>query len=192
MRLRISNFCGLSRNADWHLFLEQVAPNILNDLQAFLKSNTGCRSAKDKMLAVYRELYSIGKGNDFESFIRKRFPYIIESDDNVPITSHKSPAKPKPKPKLVTPSGMNKHGVFKNYNPGMLTFPHKLILVDADSEQLLRRTKEFLRDKVTIDYIILNDTAYLEYLMKKYEDIAGQIPAESKEIQQFRKKMAQK
>ena len=87
---------------------------------------------------------------------------------------------------------MNKHGVFKSYKPGILSFPHKLILVDSNSEQLVKRVKDFLADKVKIDYLIIGDTAYIEYLMKKYEDILHQIPQNAREIEQFRRKMAQK
>lgn len=188
MRLRISNFCGLSRNQDWHTFLGEVAPDILKNLQAFLKANTGCKDAKDKMLQIYRDLYSKGLGNTFEDFIRKRFPYIIEFDDQPPPKAQRV----RPKQKLIPPSGMNRHGVFKTYKPSVLTFPHKLILVDNDTNRLLKKVKEFLIDKVPIDYIVIGDTAYIEYLQKKYSDIVSQIPDSAKEIQQFRKKMAQK
>ena len=186
MELRISSFCSLSRNLDWHSFLQRVAPDIYSNLTEFLKTNTGCRSAKDKMIGIYRELYSRKLGNEFEDFIRRRFPYIIESDDETP----KKPAKSRQK--AIPPSAMNKHGVFKNYKPGILSFPHKLIMIDGDSEQLIKKVKEFLSDKIAIDYIIIGDTAYVEYLMRRYEDIVHQIPHSAKEIDQFRKKMSQK
>jgi hypothetical protein len=82
--------------------------------------------------------------------------------------------------------------VFKQYKPGLLTFPQKLILVDADAESLLNRVKDFLKDKVQIDYLLLGDTAYIEYVLKKYEDVVSQIPEHAKEIQQFRLRMSQK
>jgi len=141
------------------------------------------------MIDIYKQLYSRNLGNQFEDFIRRRFPYIVESDD---IKLQRRPKRTSPKKKSLPPSAMNKHGVFKSYKPGILSFPHKLILVDSNSEQLVKRVKDFLADKVKIDYLIIGDTAYIEYLMKKYEDILHQIPQNAREIEQFRRKMAQK
>jgi hypothetical protein len=141
------------------------------------------------MIDIYKKLYSIGKGERFEDFIRRRFPYIIESDQKKPVASG-LPKRIKPKKMQAAPK--DKHGVFKQYKPGLLTFPQKLILVDADAESLLNRVKDFLKDKVQIDYLLLGDTAYIEYVLKKYEDVVSQIPEHAKEIQQFRLRMSQK
>ena len=164
------------------------APAILNDLQQFLRTNTGCRTAKSKMIDIYKQLYSIGKGDRFEDFIRRRFPYIIEEDRK---TRTNMPQRLKAK-KPVTMRPRDKHGVFKRYKPELLSFPQKLILVEEDSEALLRMVKDFLKDKVEIDYLIMGDTAYIEYVLKKYEDVVNQIPDHAKEIHQFRLRMSQK
>ena len=138
------------------------------------------------MIDIYKQLYSIGKGDRFEDFIRRRFPYIIEEDGQRP-TPQRIKAK---KPTNLRPR--DKHGIFKRYRPELLSFPQKLILVEEDKEALIRMVKDFLKDKVEIDYIIMGDTAYIEYVLKKYEDVVGQIPDHAKEILQFRLRMSQK
>ena len=142
------------------------------------------------MVDIYKKLYSMGKGNRFEDFIRRRFPYIIESDDK---PAPRIPKRVKAKKPSIMPRPMaDKHGVFKRYKPELLTFPQKLIISDSNKESLIARIKDFLKDKVKIDYIVLGDTAYIEYVLKKYEDVIGQIPDHAKEIQQFRLRMSQK
>jgi hypothetical protein len=136
------------------------------------------------MIDIYKVLYARNLGDQFEDFIRRKFPYIIEGEE-------KPQRAPRPAPKekkIIPPQRLNKHGVFKSYNPRMLTFPQKLILTSDNAENLATQVKEFLRDKVASDYIIIEDTAYIEYLPSKYKDIADQIPLEAREIELFRRK----
>lgn len=192
MIIRVDSFCGLARNQDWHKFLEATAPDLFKELIGFLRTATGCRSVKAKMMAIYQKLYQRGKGNDFENLMRRRFPYIIKSDD--------SPPKPPPKPvakkvitkKVVTEEELNKHGVFRIYKPNILTFPHKLIIVDKDHTSLMAKVKDFLRDKIEIDYLIIEDRAYIEYLLNKYKDAEDKLDVRSLEISQYRMREMQK
>ena len=179
MRLRLSSFCAISRNDDWHKFLSENAPDLLKELTEFLRTSTGCRDAKTKMIEIYKKLYAANAGEKLEGFIRSRFPYIIEQDDQ----PKRRAVRREPR-KIIVPS--NKHGVFKSYKPGILTFPHRHILADSDTKRLLEQVKIFIRDKVSPDYIIIGDTAYIEYLLPKYKDVADQIPEHAKEIEQYR------
>lgn len=188
----------MSRNPDWLNFLKETDQSLFYDLNNFLRHNSGCRNAKEKMLEIYKQLYEKGNGELFEQFIRRRFAYIIE-DDSVKRTPRKRPYKkiyakkpagPVPS-RLNIDSSMNKHKVFKNYRPDMLTFPQKLILVDEDSKSLLDKVKNFIADKSSADYIIIDDRAYIEYFLPKYKEEAEKIPSRAREIYQFRMKQAQ-
>ena len=186
MKIKINSFCSISRNPDWHDFLERVAPEILKELMVFIRANKSCRTAKTKMIEIYKKLYSMGLGGQFEDFVKRRFPYIVEGDDPKPKAARK--AYVPTEKRIVPPQRLNKHGVFKSYNPRILTFPHKLVLTNDNSEDLLAETKRFMRDKISTDYLILENVAYIEYLLPKYKDIANQIPPDGWEIENFRRK----
>jgi hypothetical protein len=202
MELRVSSFCGISRNPDWHAFLQQIAPDLLSELISFLKVNSGCRSARIKMLEIYKHLYERGKGSEFETFVKRRFPFMVElnTSEKVQQKIETQPLKPPTKVPTQLPiktkqpddralalkALLEKHGVFRSYKPEILTFPHKLIIRNQDPNELIKIVKEFLSDKITIDYVIIGDTAYIEYLLTKHKDMESKIPQSSREIAQYK------
>jgi len=183
MKLRLSSFCGLSRNPEWQEFLKAIAPNLHAELNNFLRTNAGCKGAKDKMLDVYKKIYVLGKGDALEDFIRRRFSYMIEGESTQKakkIIKHRQVQKKKAELDL------NKHKVFRRYQPSLLTFPHKRIIVESNSKLLLDKVRAFLNDKIEIDYIVLEDHAYIEYLLPKYAHMQDKLPIHAKEVTQYK------
>jgi hypothetical protein len=191
MKIKVNSFCSVSRHPAWHAFLGRVSPDILEDLKVFLRTNTGCKSARIKMVEIYQKLYARGKDSEFEDFIRQQFPYMEEHSES---NTKSCAVRPKPKPrrkKIAKQENLNRHGVFKSYQPSLLTFPHRLILVDNNDERLLKSVSQFLSDKIKIDYIIIEDRAYVEYLLPKYAEVQNKLRPEALEIEQYRRRNSQ-
>lgn len=88
---------------------------------------------------------------------------------------------------FVETEKLNKHGVFKIYNPGILTFPSKIILIDDDKLRLVRRTRNFVKNKYGVDYLIIEDRAYIEYFNLTHRNIVKQINPKMREINIYKR-----
>lgn len=185
LQLKIEQFCGLSGAPDFRTWLKSIAPDLLDGL--INNPNKGCKSNQEKMIEIRRNLYDRKLEKQFEGFISKRYPYLIIRDKIKP-SMFKSDM-----PSTATTGhidGMNKHGVFKHYRPDLLTFPHKYIM-NGDPNTLQARVKNFIVDKLGVDYVIVDDYAYIEYFPRRYADIISQIRPEDREIYAYRKRMEQ-
>ena len=87
-------------------------------------------------------------------------------------------------------ASLNRHDVFKMYRPDILSFPQKLIIVDHP-KNLYDRVQRFTQDKLAVDYIIIEDHAYIEYFDMKYAAVIDKIPRENRDIYLYRLKMRQ-
>lgn len=189
MKLKTSHFCGLSSASDWRAWLKSVALDLYNDLVSAPKK--GCKANQEKMIDIHAALIKRGLQPKFESFIRQRFPYVIDEDDHSTLNILK-PSKP------VAPTTpvaghietMNKHKVFRSYRPDILSFPHKYIIVGNPST-LKESVSKFTFDKVGVDTLIIEDHAYIEYFHKRYSDVVEKIPQESRDLWVYRQKMKQ-
>lgn len=189
-------FCSLSSNRDWQTWLRNADKDLYDDLMRTRASGRGCSANSAKMKQIYSALYARGKGADLEELIKERFAYLI-TGGNAPSPAKSIPVSlPKPLPKAMTPpkslwaptnaSNLNKHGVFESYRPNILTFPKKMIFVNTDRNQLEAIVKHFLRDKISYDYIMVDDRAYVEYFDAQYQSEAEKIPKESRDIHKYR------
>lgn len=189
LRLKIDQFCGLSGAPDFRDWLKSVAPDLLNAL--LNNPNKGCKANQEKMIEIHRVLYDRKLEKQFETFISKRYSYLIIKEKSQPSKHSYRPASAFIiEPVIGHIDSMNKHGVFKHYRPDLLAFPHKYIMV-GDPKWLPTRIKKFIADKLGVDYIILDDYAYIEYFPRRYADVMNQIKPEDREIYAFRKRMEQ-
>lgn len=188
MELYTNSFCSISKNEDWQSWLNAIAPELHSDLMKTLEAKKGCRSNSEKMQEIYSKLYKKNLGTALETFVERRFPWLIKKVDE-----KQTPQKiVKPKQTQINEQNqiVNKHGIFKAYNPNLLTFPQKLILV-GPTQSLHNRAKEFCKDKLGTDYIIVDDRAYIEYFLPKFSHIIDKYPKESREIFKYRLKLSQ-
>lgn len=188
MRIKTSSFCSLSRHEAWQSWLGQAAPDLLTDLDNTIKSRKGCRANSDKMMAIYHELYKRKLGNQFEKFISEKFPWLVENGPSRP--TNKFPTVIKRTELKESNSDLNKHQVFTSYRPHLLDFPQKLIIVDTP-QNLYKRVQGFVQDKIGVDYIIIDDHAYIEYFEPKYAGVVDRIKRENREIYRFRQRSQQ-
>lgn len=200
MRIKFSSFCSLSRNPDWQNWLKETAEDLHHDLIQTVRSGKGCRANSKKMYDIYHALYSKNKGSEFESFMQRRFPYMVLESETPKVL-----AKKKPDPKLAKHrmhevvnnqaarkhyADLNKHGVFKTYRPDLMVFPQKMILVDKP-ENLYNRVHRFIKDKLAADYVIIEDRAYIEYFEARFASVVDKVPREKRDIYLYRQKVSQ-
>jgi len=192
MEIRTQAFCGIARSKDWQQWLKVVASDLHTELIEALKINKGCRANNERMQNIYLNLYKRGLEHDFETFMRRRFPWLVKNNNPVdtkkieknrkPIVAHK---------KIMAPHNhqdhakLNKHGVFASYKPHLLTFPQKLIIT---GDKLFERVQEFCKDKLAIDYIIIDDHAYIEYFNAQYASVVPKYLHTKREIYKYRQK----
>lgn len=191
MNIKIGHFCGLSSATDFKTWLKNTALDLYDELTNH--PIKGCKSKQEKMIVIKDKLYRRGKGDELETFIKKRYPYMIVEDKQV---TQSAPQKLKARPVIIEPEvsdhieTINKHKVFKQYRPDLLTFPHKYIIV-GDNNKLPDLVKAFTSDKVGVDYVIIDDHAYVEYFKRKYSDVSEKIRPDSREIWAYKQRMKQ-
>jgi hypothetical protein len=181
------HFCGLSTSKDFRTWLRSIAPDLLDRL---LTTRKGCKSAQETMMGIHKELYNRSMGPKLEEFMRQRFPYMI-SKEAAPVVVPQLPKAPiELTPVINHIANLNKHGVFKRYQPNLLTFPHKYIIT-GERERLEKVVKDFITDKIGVDYIIIDNHAYIEYFPRRYADVAEKVKQEDREIWVYRQKKKQ-
>ena len=196
MEIHTHSCCGISQSTDWQHWLGETDPELHSDLMLTLSKKRGCRTNSNKMKEIYVKLYDRGHGSSFEDFITRRFPWLIKSHEPARPKQATKPFKAlkpvKKQPKLTTQQAedLNKHKVFKDYRPNILSFPQKLI-ISGNPNNLQRRVQAFTRDKLAVDWIIIEDRAYIEYFKPQHAALVDRIPREKREIYQYRQKLEQ-
>lgn len=183
-QIRSDQFCALARDSQWQSWLGDVAPDLSEMLLKHLKKNKGCKSNKEVMQIIRRKLDERDLSVKLALFLRQVFPLALRPV----ITIEDNKTEPEP-PKIQKVNEMNKHKVFRTYKPHILTFPHKLIMRNGNPALLEKKVKSFIRTKIRADYIIVEDTAYIEYFDPRFRDEADKIDPTAREIDQYRRKM---
>lgn len=193
--LKTSLFCGISERASWKQWLKNAASDLHFKLIE-TQRQTSCRKNTAVMKEIRAELYERNLGTEFEAFIHKNFPMVIDRESSIVsqqvTATPAAAAKPLPQQRTMVAASTNKHNVFKNYRAGLLTFPHKKIFVNQNKQQLEAIVQSFLRDKIGTDYIIVEDYAYIEYFNQVYSNEVEKVPKESRDIYQYRLKNGNK
>lgn len=186
MRVKTSMFCSLSRNAHWQEWLLKHTPDLHEDLLKTLAKGS-CHANKEKMIGHLVLIKQRGLVSEFEKLIRERFPYVEDKEGST-STPQKKREKIIP---LSQPRGivdLNKHKIFKAYHPHILSYPAKIIIVGKSRDDVRRRVYNFIRSKISVDWIIVEDRAYVEYFFEQHRETAAKIKAEEREIAQYRRK----
>ena len=196
IEIKSSSFCGLSRSKDWQTWLEDVAPDLYKDLLKVIDSSKGCRANSNKMMDIYFALHKRGLEPQLETFLKRRFPWIIKTPqeptakqlkDNVRTVKLVETQNPRKRPNWDV---LNKHKVFLSYRPDILSFPQKHIII-ANPQVIYDQVQAFVANKLAVDYLIIENHAYIEYFDTKYAVVVDRIPRESRDIYKYRAKMLQ-
>lgn len=191
--IKTSAFCGLSRSEDWQNWLKITAPDLHQDLLGVVTAAKGCRANTNKMMDIYFELNKRGLEPQLVVFLKRRFPWIVkEIEPELPtkIIKQTFTSKVKTEVKSTDWNVLNKHKVFQSYRPDILSFPQKLIIIDNQTS-LYDRVQAFTKNRLAIDYIIIEDRAYIEYFDAKYVAVIDKIPRASRDIYKYRLKIQQ-
>lgn len=183
MQVRINQFCGLSRNKKWKNWLKSAAPDLEESLTGMQKEGASCKKNTNRMIEIYNELLKRGKGEDLELFLSKEFPAILVKKTEL----RRGKQRKAPLNKYKNIREANKHGVFAHYDPKILTFPQKRIIIDPDTVSLEKKVRSFISDKLNADYIMIEDRAYIEFFLPKYRKEAREFPSYMREIEKWRK-----
>jgi len=182
----------MSRNIRWQVWLKNLAPDLYADLMKTLDGNS-CKANKEKMMQVLVALGQRGHQTTFEEFVRSDFPYLEDLPPRI-VAGNALPNLPvkKKEEKIfnMTPEeeeAVNKHKVFKMYRPHALTFPCHLIIIDPNKEILKKRVMTFIRNKIGIDWIVVEDRAYVEYYFEQHRTTLAKMKPEEREIYQYRR-----
>lgn len=187
LSLKTNLFCGISNRANWKQWLRSQAPD-LHDKLAEVQRQSSCKQNTATMKDIRTELYKRNLGNKFEEFIRMNYPSIIElSPTQSPKPAQSTQQQPQQQ-RPIAAATVNKHNVFKNYKPGMLTFPHKKIFINPNKAHLEAIVQAFIKDKLGVDYIIIEDHAYVEYFNPAHAEFVNKVRTESRDIYQYRAK----
>lgn len=76
--------------------------------------------------------------------------------------------------------------VFKTYNPSILILPMKKVTIENNKMILIKKVEEFIKYKLSCDYIIINNRAYIEYFDIEHRNESRLINKESREIYQYK------
>ena len=147
----------LSTSPKWQTWLYHYNQAIYNQFIKELKQSKGCDTNRKLMERTLKKIQDAGDSNKLLQFLQTHYPETIKQE-----------TKP----------------VFVQYKPGILTYPRRVILTGSDLRQ---QVKQFTKNKIKHDSIIINDTAYVEYLNQEDRHIINKIPLSNWQIVAYRK-----
>lgn len=137
------------------------------------------------MVEVRKQLGTRGLNKPLVAFLKNNFPLtltkIVEGQDESTIDVQTKAA-------FIMTKQMKEDGVFGDYAPKVLTFPQKLILTNEDPVILERDVRKFLMNKLSHDYIVIGNRAYVEYFNNQYEPETKSVKRGTRDIFLYRNK----
>jgi hypothetical protein len=131
------------------------------------------------MEQIQQELESRRLSQQMINFLMKEYPFAVEEikeAGDVKPTAMRGQL-------MVTAHDQD---VFEHYNPNLLTFPQRIIIKNDDPEGLKRDVNDFIINKVGVDYLIMDNMAFIEYFKLKYSAEAKMVALESRELYKYR------
>lgn len=166
MKILVEKFCSISTSPAWQSWLYNFDRNLHSWYIQRMRESTGCDSNRNLMVEALEEVQK-RDSSSLIAFLRSNFPQVLLEEN------HK-------------PQSLDRHGIFPEYSPGILTYPRRTILVGSRGK-LNRMLREFLNDKPVHDSVILDDRAYIEYLEVSDMHLKDAIPEESWLIKNHRR-----
>jgi hypothetical protein len=177
-RVKTQQFCSLCREMRWQSWLNSVAPDLYKALVDHLSYSRSCRANHQAMVEIINKLEQRKIIEKMVQFLIKEYPYAVEEMKD----------KPKPPSASRVLDRIDDQNVFLVYRPNLLTHPQKLVMENEDRPALHRDIMNFIVDKVSCDYIIVGNRAYIEYFKSKFSMESQKIPYNSREIYKYRLK----
>jgi len=173
MKIKVDRFCGLATSTEWQTWLFEHNREYYKELINHLRTSNGCNSNGKKMAELLEKINEDPKSSkDLQEFLSSKFPHVIDrsSSDFSPI-------------KTLSVENLNAHGVFDHYDPNLLTYPKRIIL---KGENISNIVDNFVNDKIMASHVIIDDTAYIEYLTEFDKHLIEQIPNENWQTKSYK------
>ena len=174
MRIRIEQFCNLSTNNAFQSWLYKYDGDLYQDLVNHLRASRGCAHNREKMVDLVGKIEARPGGRSaVMEFLRTSFPAMLEMDEG--ITPPEAP---------ITTNDSDVPFVF---NGVQLTFPRRIILQHANLGVLQENVRNFVTGKLRVEYVIIGNKAYIEYVPVSHARVLGQIPEKNWRVVEFKK-----
>jgi hypothetical protein len=170
MKINSNEFCHLAKSEVFLVWLRNIASDLHTDLVNHLKVGKGCAANKAKMLDTLRVLVDRKLEAVLEQFLQQKFPAIL-IDNNSGVVA----------PRKVE----NKHRVFSYYDPSLITFPRRIIMV---GNNIHKRLQDFCAKQFYCEHVIIEDYAYIEYVSNEKAEYKSSIPEKNWQIRMFKKR----
>lgn len=168
MKIRADRFCSLSTSPSWQAWLFHFDVTIYRRFIRRLQESRGCNQNREIMVELLKEIEAVDGGLDkLMEFLGKHYPHMIVGDA---------------KPATVAPA----NNVFPDFNPDILTYPHRRVFENQNRRELEKEVKGFLVGKAKSDFVISDGRAYVEYLEQSEADLP--VPLKSWLIAAWRSK----
>ena len=168
MKLRIGQFCSLAASPTFQSWLYKTDIDVYRIYQRQMRSSKGCAENKTVMEETLQLLRDANKEVELYTFLKAAYPNMIEG--------------------YVSRPTIAEGDVFPEFNPDILTYPHRIIFEGLKEPYLKRKVQSFLLNKIKSDYIIIDDKAYVEYLSEDDKQVVDQIPLSNWLVSQYRLK----
>ena len=195
MKIDIARYCSLSKRADFQNFIKNVNSSYYDELIHTLRKNAGCGANKKTMLSIHQKLINDGREFLLIQFLHDKYPSMVihEASDNVskttPIPKNKQIIEIKSKQESID---YNHHKVFAFYKPGLMLLPQQMILISEEEQEVYNMTINFIRNKISTDYIILKGDkywhSYIEFFDKRFANDVDKVLKENRPIFLYKKK----
>lgn len=169
-KVKIDKFCSLAHSPSWQAWLYHFDANLFSEFTKKIRASRGCSQNTDIMIDTLKDIDKDISGSDkLLKFLRLNYPYMLVDDvDDV-------------KDDIINDE------IFEHYNPDILTYPHRLIIAGS-KQDLLNRIQTFSENKLRVDYVIVDDKLYIEYLNNNDGNISSKIPKSNWKIASWKLK----
>lgn len=165
-KIRVDKFCSLANSPSWQAWLYHYDAILFAKFVKKIRESRGCSQNTDVMIDTLKEIDQSKDGSEkLLDFISKNYPYMIVEESQSSVLASDD--------------------IFGYFNPSILTYPHRLIF-NGSKDELIDKAREFSKDKLKIDYVIINNKLYIEYLNNDEESLINQIPANNWKISIWR------
>jgi len=177
--VKVDQFCALSKENSWQAWLQSVADDLHTDLLKFLNENNSCSANQKKMKDIYRILSNRNLSKQMIKFLVKNYPNVVEEVAEAGDVVRRDTNS-------IYLNSIDNKEIFEYYNPLLLTFPQKVVIENDDRDSLMLELNYFISDKFGVDFVVVDNMAYIEYFKKKYVNESNNFPNNSREIYKYK------
>jgi hypothetical protein len=168
MKVKVTQFCGLSTSPQIQAWLYRYNPDLYNELIEGLKKSRGCHQNRELMEAVYQKIVDNGDLEKLIDYLRTNFPHVLE-DENAPPEQAQAAVSTEQDDRLALLNAL------KNvFSRRVVTFPRRTVVPVTGFEADVA-ADAFGKDKLAMKWLVHDNVLYIEYLLKVDEPIKDSI-----------------